>query len=45
VHFSDLRFDRPFRAAGRRPLSAGVLLDRGKVVAEFMGKVAQPAPD
>ncbi len=46
VQFSDLRFDRPFRSAGRRPLSAGVLLDRnGKVVTEFMGNVAQPAPD
>jgi inner membrane protein len=46
VRFFDLRFDRPFRAAGRRPLSAGVLVDRtGKVVLQFMGDVAQPAPD
>jgi inner membrane protein len=46
IQFSDLRFDRPFRAAGRRPLSAGVLVDRtGKVVKEFMGNVNQPAPD
>ena len=46
VRFYDLRFDQPFRAAGRRPLSAGVILDRNlKVVTEFMGDVAQPAPD
>jgi len=46
VHFSDLRFYQPFRSAGRKPLSAGVVLDRnGKVTAEFMGAIAQPAPD
>jgi inner membrane protein len=46
VHFSDLRFYQPFRSAGRKPLGAGVVLDRnGKVIAEFMGTVAQPAPD
>jgi inner membrane protein len=47
VRFYDLRFDQPFRAAaGRRPLSAGVILDRNlKVTAEFMGRAAQSAPD
>ncbi len=47
VRFYDLRFDQPFRAAaGRRPLSAGVILDRNlQVTAEFMGSAAQPAPD
>jgi inner membrane protein len=45
VRFYDLRFDQP-RVGGRKPLSAGVILDRNlKVVAEFMGDVAQPAPD
>jgi inner membrane protein len=46
VEFHDLRFEQPLRIGGRRPLSAGVLLGRdGKVKAEFMGVVAQPAPD
>ncbi len=46
VEFHDLRFDGPLRLGGRRPLSAGVQLDRdGHVVREFMGAVAQPAPD
>lgn len=46
VHFHDLRFDQPLRVGGRRPLSAGVVLDRNlNVKAEFMGAVAQPAPD
>jgi inner membrane protein len=45
VRFYDLRFDQP-RVGGRKPLSAGVILDRNlKVVTEFMGDVAQPAPD
>jgi inner membrane protein len=46
VNFHDLRFAGLARAAGRHPLSAGVVLDRNlKVKAEFMGVVAQPAPD
>lgn len=46
VRFRDLRFDPPLRLGGRRPLSAGVILDRNlNVVTEFMGAVAQPAPD
>jgi inner membrane protein len=46
VRFYDLRFDQPFRVAGRKPLSAGAVLDRSlKVTNEFMGNVAQPAPD
>jgi inner membrane protein len=46
VSFHDLRFAGLVRAAGRHPLSAGVVLDRNlKVKAEFMGVVAQPAPD
>lgn len=46
VEFHDLRFDGPLRIGGRRPLSAGVELDRNRdVVQEFMGAVAQPAPD
>jgi inner membrane protein len=46
VQFHDLRFAGLLRAAGRHPLSAGVVLDRNlKVKAEFMGVVAQPAPD
>jgi hypothetical protein len=46
VHFYDLRFDSGLRVGGRRPLSAGVAVDRdGKVIREFMGVVAQPAPD
>jgi inner membrane protein len=45
VRFYDLRFDQP-RVGGRKPLSAGVILDRNlEVVTEFMGDVAQPAPD
>jgi inner membrane protein len=45
VRFYDLRFDQP-RVGGRKPLSAGVILDNNlKVVTEFMGDVAQPAPD
>jgi inner membrane protein len=45
VRFYDLRFDQP-RVGGRKPLSAGVILDHNlKVVTEFMGEVAQPAPD
>jgi inner membrane protein len=46
VYFHDLRFAGLARAAGRHPLSAGVALDRNfKVNTEFMGVVAQPAPD
>ena len=46
VHFYDLRFDQLLRAGGRRPLSAGVVFDRNlNVKGEFMGVVAQPAPD
>ena len=46
VQFHDLRFSQALAAAGRHPLSAGVVLDRElKVKAEFMGVVAQPAPD
>jgi inner membrane protein len=46
VQFFDLRFDAVVRVGGRRPLSAGVVLDRNlNVVSEFMGVVAQPAPD
>jgi inner membrane protein len=46
VHFYDLRFDGGVRVGGRRPLSAGVVLDRElNVVSEFMGVSAQPAPD
>ncbi|HST13182.1 MAG TPA: metal-dependent hydrolase [Terriglobales bacterium] len=45
VHFYDLRFG-PSEPGARRPLSAGVLLDRNlRVVKEFMGGAAQPAPD
>lgn len=46
VEFHDLRFEQPLRIGGRRPLGAGVVLDRdGKVQAEFMGAVRQPVPD
>jgi inner membrane protein len=46
VYFYDLRFGSSMPASGRRPLSAGVALDRNlKVKSEFMGVVAQPAPD
>jgi len=46
VNFHDLRFAQSLGARGRHPLSAGVVLDRNlKVKAEFMGVVAQPAPD
>jgi inner membrane protein len=45
VHFYDLRFEQAFASSGRRPLSAGVVLDSNlNVVTEFMG-IAQPAPD
>ena len=45
VHFYDLRFEQAFASSGRRPLSAGVVLDGNlNVVTEFMG-IAQPAPD
>jgi inner membrane protein len=46
VRFYDLRFDPPLRVGGRRPLSAGVILDRNlRVVSEFMGIPVQSAPD
>jgi inner membrane protein len=46
VYFHDLRFAQALGGRGRHPLSAGVVLDRNfKVKAEFMGVVAQPAPD
>ena len=46
VEFHDLRFEGPLRVGGRHPLAAGVSLNReGKVQAEFMGPVPQPAPD
>jgi len=46
VSFHDLRFAQLLRAAGRHPLSAGVVLDRNlQVKTKFMGAVAQPAPD
>jgi len=46
VHFYDLRFEQAFPSSGRRPLSAGVILDSNlNVVTEFMGRNAQPAPD
>ena len=46
VYFHDLRFGQSLPAGGRSPLSAGVVLDRDlKVKSEFMGAVAQPAPD
>jgi inner membrane protein len=45
VRFYDLRFG-PAAPGARRPLSAGVLLDRNlRVVKEFMGGASQPAPD
>lgn len=45
VRFRDLRFDPPLRLGGRRPLSAGVILDSNlTVVTEFMGAAAPP-PD
>jgi inner membrane protein len=44
VRLYDLRFDPPLRLGGRRPLSAGVVLDHNlNVVNEFMG--TPPAPD
>jgi inner membrane protein len=46
VHFHDLRFSQSLNAAGRHPLSAGVVLDRDlRVKSEFMGAATQPAPD
>jgi len=46
VYFHDLRFGSSLSAGGRRPLSAGVVLDRNlKVKMQFMGAVAQPVPD
>jgi inner membrane protein len=46
IHFYDLRFTASFQGGGRRPLTAGVLLDRDlKVVREFMGMAAQSPPD
>jgi inner membrane protein len=46
VHFYDLRFEQTFGSSGRRPLSAGVILNNNlEVTSEFMGRVAQPAPD
>jgi inner membrane protein len=46
VHFYDLRFEQTFASSGRRPLSAGVILNRNlQVTAEFMGSVAPPPPD
>jgi inner membrane protein len=44
VYFHDLRFTA--QTGGRRPLSAGVLLDHKlNMRQEFMGVTAQPAPD
>jgi inner membrane protein len=46
VHFNDLRFSPSASAGGRRPLSAGVVLDRDlRVVQQFMGVAAQSPPD
>ena len=46
VSFHDLRFGSSLSAGGRHPLSAGVVLDRNlKLKSQFMGAVAQPAPD
>jgi len=46
VRFYDLRFEQAFPSSGRRPLSAGVILDSNlDIVTEFMGRNAQPAPD
>jgi inner membrane protein len=46
VRFYDLRFEQAFASSGRRPLSAGVILDGNlNIVTEFMGRNAQPAPD
>ena len=46
VYFHDLRFGQSLPAGGRSPLSAGVVLDQNlRVKSEFMGAVAQPAPD
>ena len=46
VRFYDLRFEQAFASSGRRPLSAGVILDSNlNIVTEFMGRKVQPAPD
>jgi len=46
VSFHDLRFSQSVSAGGRHPLSSGVVLDRNlRVKSEFMGVVAQTAPD
>jgi inner membrane protein len=46
VRFCDLRFVSTFKGGGRRPLTAGVLLDRElSVTREFMGMAAQSPPD
>jgi len=46
VRFEDLRFQAPLTEGGRKPLTAGVELDRNlKVVDQFFGQNPQPAPD
>jgi len=45
VRFQDLRFQAPIRESTRKPLTAGVIVDRNlRVVQEFFGEVPQP-PD
>jgi inner membrane protein len=46
VHFQDLRFTQAHDESGRRPLAAGVDLDRNLHVSnEFLGVNPQPVPD
>jgi inner membrane protein len=46
VRFEDLRFGQPLPASGRKPLTAGVELDRDlKIVNQFFGDNPPPAPD
>ena len=46
VRFYDLRFHRLLGVRGRKPLGAGVIVDRDlHVVEEFTGEAPQPAPD
>jgi inner membrane protein len=46
VGFYDLRFASPLHIGGRRPLSAGVILDHNlNVISEFMGVHVKPPPD
>jgi inner membrane protein len=46
VDFYDLRFASPLHIGGRRPLSAGVILDHNfNVISEFMGVPVKPPPE